>query len=138
MTAVHLLAVVGCARCCWRWCRRDGGAGPAAAVQPGRPHVVIFCGSKKSLATAADGDGAFRRSSGGADQRLLMIFHQIQPITCATLAGRWGRAAEAADARQAVAQVARRPYRSAGRPTHAPDTSVNLMCNSPRSRNVGS
>jgi sodium/bile acid cotransporter 7 len=67
--------------------------------------VVIFCGSKKSLATGLPmATVLFAGHPVGLIVLPLMIFHQIQLITCATLAGRWGRAAEAADARQAVAQ----------------------------------
>jgi len=60
--------------------------------------VVIFCGSKKSLATGLPmATVLFAGHPVGLIVLPLMIFHQIQLITCAALAGRWGRAAERAD-----------------------------------------
>jgi sodium/bile acid cotransporter 7 len=62
--------------------------------------VVIFCGSKKSLATGLPmATVLFAGHPVGLIVLPLMIFHQIQLITCAALAGRWGRAADAADVR---------------------------------------
>ncbi|WP_051024701.1 MULTISPECIES: bile acid:sodium symporter family protein [Nocardia] len=61
--------------------------------------VVIFCGSKKSLATGLPmATVLFAGHPVGLIVLPLMIFHQIQLITCAALAGRWGRAAEEAEA----------------------------------------
>jgi sodium/bile acid cotransporter 7 len=60
--------------------------------------VVIFCGSKKSLATGLPmATVLFAGHPVGLIVLPLMIFHQIQLITCAWLSGRWGRAAAAAD-----------------------------------------
>ncbi|MDR3664633.1 MAG: bile acid:sodium symporter [Mycobacterium sp.] len=60
--------------------------------------VIIFCGSKKSLATGLPmATVLFAGHPVGLIVLPLMIFHQIQLITCATLAARWGRKAEAAD-----------------------------------------
>ncbi|ART72805.1 hypothetical protein BTO20_33395 [Mycobacterium dioxanotrophicus] len=56
--------------------------------------VVIFCGSKKSLATGLPmATVLFAGHPVGLIVLPLMIFHQIQLITCAALAGRWGRRA---------------------------------------------
>jgi sodium/bile acid cotransporter 7 len=62
--------------------------------------VVIFCGSKKSLATGLPmATVLFSGYPVGLIVLPLMIFHQIQLIACAALAGRWGRAADAAEVR---------------------------------------
>ncbi|WP_280255383.1 bile acid:sodium symporter family protein [Nocardia wallacei] len=56
--------------------------------------VVIFCGSKKSLATGLPmATVLFAGHPVGLIVLPLMIFHQIQLFVCAALAGRWGRAA---------------------------------------------
>ncbi len=56
--------------------------------------VVIFCGSKKSLATGLPmASVLFAGHPVGLIVLPLMIFHQIQLFTCAALAGRWGRQA---------------------------------------------
>ncbi|MBF6170398.1 bile acid:sodium symporter family protein [Nocardia blacklockiae] len=68
--------------------------------------VVIFCGSKKSLATGLPmATVLFAGHPVGLIVLPLMIFHQIQLFVCAALAARWGRAAERAAA-QAVSQPA--------------------------------
>lgn len=60
--------------------------------------VIIFCGSKKSLATGLPmATVLFAGHPVGLIVLPLMIFHQIQLITCAWLAGRWGRQAELAE-----------------------------------------
>lgn len=57
--------------------------------------VMIFCGSKKSLATGLPmATVLFAGHPVGLIVLPLMIFHQIQLFVCAALAGRWGRAAE--------------------------------------------
>lgn len=66
--------------------------------------VVIFCGSKKSLATGLPmATVLFAGHPVGLIVLPLMIFHQIQLITCATLSGRWGRAADEAEAARLAA-----------------------------------
>jgi sodium/bile acid cotransporter 7 len=66
--------------------------------------VVIFCGSKKSLATGLPmATVLFAGHPVGLIVLPLMIFHQIQLITCAALAGRWGRAAAASESRDTAA-----------------------------------
>ncbi|NKY86904.1 bile acid:sodium symporter family protein [Nocardia veterana] len=66
--------------------------------------VVIFCGSKKSLATGLPmATVLFAGHPVGLIVLPLMIFHQIQLITCAALSGRWGRAADEAEAARLAA-----------------------------------
>ncbi|MFL0239086.1 bile acid:sodium symporter family protein [Mycobacterium sp. SMC-17] len=66
--------------------------------------VIIFCGSKKSLATGLPmATVLFAGHPVGLIVLPLMIFHQIQLITCAVLAGRWGRQADAEAERQELA-----------------------------------
>ncbi len=65
--------------------------------------VMIFCGSKKSLASGLPmATVLFAGHAVGLIVLPLMIFHQIQLFTCASLAGRWGREAEQAEAAQSV------------------------------------
>jgi len=67
--------------------------------------TIIFCGSKKSLASGVPmAKVIFASSAIGAAVLPLMLFHQIQLMVCATLAQRWGardlsaeRAQEAGD-----------------------------------------
>ncbi|MFN3340239.1 MAG: bile acid:sodium symporter, partial [Dietzia sp.] len=61
--------------------------------------VVQFCGSKKSLATGLPMAAVlFIGQPVGLLVLPLMLFHQIQLIVCAWLAGRYGRAEGAAAA----------------------------------------
>ncbi|WP_216694525.1 bile acid:sodium symporter family protein [Dietzia psychralcaliphila] len=61
--------------------------------------VVQFCGSKKSLATGLPMAAVlFVGQPVGLLVLPLMLFHQIQLIVCAWLAGRYGRAQEASTA----------------------------------------
>ncbi|ATL68504.1 bile acid:sodium symporter family protein [Nocardia terpenica] len=65
--------------------------------------VMIFCGSKKSLASGLPmATVLFAGHEVGLIVLPLMLFHQIQLFTCAALAGRWGRQAAAAEAAQGV------------------------------------
>nr|WP_221333503.1 bile acid:sodium symporter family protein [Nocardia transvalensis] len=69
--------------------------------------VMIFCGSKKSLATGLPmATVLFAGHPVGLIVLPLMIFHQIQLFVCAALAGRWGRAADAAAAQPVSAGAA--------------------------------
>ncbi|MBL8482704.1 MAG: bile acid:sodium symporter [Rhodocyclaceae bacterium] len=53
--------------------------------------AIIFCGSKKSLATGVPmAKVLFATHAFGAAVLPLMLFHQIQLMTCAVLASRWG------------------------------------------------
>jgi len=57
--------------------------------------AIVFCGSKKSLATGAPIAGAlFPAAVVGLTILPLMLYHQLQLIACAWLAARWGRQAE--------------------------------------------
>ncbi|WP_306364693.1 bile acid:sodium symporter family protein [Nocardia sp. CC227C] len=57
--------------------------------------VVVFCGSKKSLATGLPmATVLFAGAPVGLIVLPLMIFHQVQLITCAALAQRWARTAD--------------------------------------------
>ncbi|PSR63523.1 MULTISPECIES: bile acid:sodium symporter family protein [Nocardia] len=81
--------------------------------------VVIFCGSKKSLATGLPmATVLFAGHPVGLIVLPLMIFHQIQLITCAALAGRWGRAADEAEAARTA--------------TTSPDAAVPGITRAPR------
>ncbi|MDO7840707.1 bile acid:sodium symporter family protein [Sphingomonas immobilis] len=61
--------------------------------------VLLFCGSKKSLASGVPMAGAlFAPAHVGLIVLPLMIFHQLQLFVCAVLAGRFQRAAIAAEA----------------------------------------
>jgi sodium/bile acid cotransporter 7 len=54
--------------------------------------VVVFCGSKKSLASGLPmAMVLFGGGSVGLIVLPLMLFHQIQLVTCAVLANRWAR-----------------------------------------------
>ncbi|AWV21986.1 Transporter, Sodium/bile acid symporter family [Roseomonas mucosa] len=67
--------------------------------------TILFCGSKKSLASGIP--MASLLFSGQAVSMIvlpIMLFHQIQLMVCATLATRWGR--EAAEAERAAAAPA--------------------------------
>ncbi len=69
--------------------------------------VVIFCGSKKSLATGLPmATVLFAGHPVGLIVLPLMIFHQIQLITCAALSARWGRAADEAEITRLAATTA--------------------------------
>ncbi|CCW20327.1 Sodium-Bile acid symporter [Sphingobium indicum BiD32] len=57
--------------------------------------VLVFCGSKKSLATGVPMAGLlFPASAVGAILLPVMLFHQIQLMACAVLARRYGAQAE--------------------------------------------
>lgn len=59
--------------------------------------AILFCGSKKSLATGVPmAKLLFAGSAVGPIVVPLMIFHQVQLMACAWLARRWGRASTVA------------------------------------------
>lgn len=61
--------------------------------------AIVFCGSKKSLATGAPMAAALLPGTAiGMTILPLMIFHQVQLMACAWLAARWRRQADAAAA----------------------------------------
>jgi sodium/bile acid cotransporter 7 len=58
--------------------------------------TILFCGSKKSLASGLPMAGVLFAGQGvGLLVLPLMLFHQIQLMVCASLAGRYARQAEA-------------------------------------------
>jgi len=69
--------------------------------------AILFCGSKKSLASGVPMAGVlFPAAQVGAIILPLMIFHQLQLLVCASLAQRYaGRATSETDAREAVSTV---------------------------------
>jgi solute carrier family 10 (sodium/bile acid cotransporter), member 7 len=71
--------------------------------------TILFCGSKKSLASGLPMAGVLFAGQGvGLLVLPLMLFHQIQLMVCAWLAGRYARRAEAelADGRQDAVSLA--------------------------------
>lgn len=76
--------------------------------------TIIFCGSKKSLASGVPmAKVIFASHAVGAAVLPLMLFHQIQLMVCAALAQRWGARDTSAETRAAAedhpaAAVARR------------------------------
>jgi sodium/bile acid cotransporter 7 len=76
--------------------------------------TILFCGSKKSLATGVPmAKVIFASQAVGAVVLPLMLFHQIQLMVCAALAQRWGARdmsgeTRAASRGQTAAAVARR------------------------------
>jgi len=84
---VALLAVV----LCFTW-----GLGRMMGLSRAERIVLVFCGSKKSLATGVPMAGLlFPASAVGAILLPVMLFHQIQLMACAVLARRYGAQAEA-------------------------------------------
>ncbi|MES1950237.1 Na+-dependent transporter protein [Salinisphaera sp. S4-8] len=70
--------------------------------------VLLFCGSKKSLASGIPmAKVLFAGSALGSAVLPLMLFHQLQLIVCAFIAARYGRAADAVEARNAQAAASR-------------------------------
>jgi solute carrier family 10 (sodium/bile acid cotransporter), member 7 len=54
--------------------------------------TILFCGSKKSLATGVPMAGIlFPAATAGTIILPLMVFHQIQLLVCAYVAGRYAR-----------------------------------------------
>ena len=54
--------------------------------------TIVFCGSKKSLATGVPmANVLFASATVGTMVLPLMLFHQVQLMVCAVLAQRWGR-----------------------------------------------
>lgn len=53
--------------------------------------TIVFCGSNKSLATGLPMAAVLFGASAGPVILPLMLFHQVQLMVCAVLAGRWAR-----------------------------------------------
>lgn len=86
---VALLAIV----LCFTW-----GLGRMMGLSRAERIVLVFCGSKKSLATGVPMAGLlFPASAVGAILLPVMLFHQIQLMACAVLARRYGAQDEKAD-----------------------------------------
>ncbi|QIS16697.1 bile acid:sodium symporter family protein [Nocardia arthritidis] len=69
--------------------------------------VIVFCGSKKSLASGLPmATVLFTGQPIGLIVLPLMMFHQIQLMTCAVLAQRWSRTDESGAADQALPEAA--------------------------------
>ena len=85
-----------CVRLCWRSCSGSRSA-CRGLLNRADAVVVLFCGSKKSLASGLPmalvffGTGAV-----GLIMLPLMIFHQIQLFVCAVIASRMSRTVPAA------------------------------------------
>ena len=72
--------------------------------------TILFCGSKKSLASGLPMAGVLFAGPGvGLLVLPLMLFHQIQLMVCAWLAGRFARAARAEDEAEAGKLMASAP-----------------------------
>jgi solute carrier family 10 (sodium/bile acid cotransporter), member 7 len=70
-------------------------AGQLARLDRGDAIVLLFCGSKKSLASGLPmALVLFPSATVGLSMLPLMIFHQIQLVVCAVIASRLGRASE--------------------------------------------
>jgi len=80
--------------------------------------VVIFCGSKKSLASGVPMASVLFGPTAGLMVLPLMLFHQIQLMVCAVLARRWGAQADAGA--RADAEAGRPPVEQAPRPVLSP------------------
>lgn len=66
--------------------------------------TILFCGSKKSLATGVPMAGIlFPAATAGTIILPLMVFHQIQLLVCAYLAGRYARHSTATQGNSAAA-----------------------------------
>ena len=71
--------------------------------------TIMFCGSKKSLATGLPMAGVlFAGAQVGAIVLPIMLFHMIQLMACAAIAGRLARRAEAAKSGRVVSAVSSR------------------------------
>jgi sodium/bile acid cotransporter 7 len=78
--------------------------------------VVIFCGSKKSIATGIPLAAVlFARGDVSLIVLPAMLFHQIQLMVCAVLAGRFARRDDGEDSSRLTGRATRAGSRSAGR-----------------------
>jgi solute carrier family 10 (sodium/bile acid cotransporter), member 7 len=69
--------------------------GRLARLERGDAIVLLFCGSKKSLASGLPmALVLFPAATVGLTMLPLMIFHQIQLVVCAVIASRLGRNAD--------------------------------------------
>jgi sodium/bile acid cotransporter 7 len=81
--------LLACALLLTGWFARRLGFGKADEI------TIVFCGSKKSLASGIPmAKVLFPAQSVGAVVLPLMLFHQMQLMVCAVLAQRWARRVE--------------------------------------------
>ena len=101
--AVLLAAVLGATSLGARW----------LGFSRGDRITIVFCGSKKSLASGVPmASVLFPGPTVGMMVLPLMLFHQIQLMTCAVLARRWGAAAASASVEVARSTPADSPART--------------------------
>ncbi|WP_445162825.1 bile acid:sodium symporter family protein [Mycobacterium sp. Dal123C01] len=80
--------------------------GRAARLDRGDAIVLLFCGSKKSLASGLPmALVLFPAATVGLTMLPLMIFHQIQLVVCAVIASRLAREADETSSQSATAEV---------------------------------
>lgn len=80
-----------------------GGAARRLGFDRADRITIVFCGSKKSLASGLPmASVLFPAGSVGLAVLPLMLFHQLQLMVCATLAQRWARQAPVAEATPAA------------------------------------
>jgi solute carrier family 10 (sodium/bile acid cotransporter), member 7 len=80
--------------------------GRAARLDRGDAIVLLFCGSKKSLASGLPmALVLFPAATVGLTMLPLMIFHQIQLVVCAVIAARLAREADETSPQSATAEV---------------------------------
>ena len=93
--------LLGLALTCSTWLARRFGFDKEDEI------TIVFCGSKKSLASGIPmAKVLFASSAVGAIVLPLMLFHQMQLMVCAVLAQRYARRAAAAAVTPAVADAA--------------------------------
>lgn len=69
--------------------------------------TIVFCGSNKSLATGLPMAAVLFGSSAGLVILPLMLFHQLQLMVCAVIAGRWSRRTSCGRRRSRTARLLR-------------------------------
>jgi len=78
--------------------------------------TLVFCGSKKSLASGVPmANVLFAASAVGAILLPIMLFHQMQLMVCSVLAQRYARRAMAREAAQAALPAAAQPQDAVSR-----------------------
>jgi len=88
--ALTCCVLLGMALCATTWLARRLGFGMEDEI------TIVFCGSKKSMATGVPlAQALFSGSAIGPALLPLMIFHQIQLMVCAVLAQRYARRRQA-------------------------------------------
>jgi sodium/bile acid cotransporter 7 len=89
--------------------------GRFARLDRGDAIVLLFCGSKKSLASGLPmAPVFFSAATVGLTMLPLMIFHQIQLVVCAVIASRLGRQADDSSTHSAAGPVVPAPEAGEG------------------------